>query len=158
MIRCYIGLGSNLLQPRQQIQSAIAQLHSLADSRFIQLSPLYGSTAVGPGTQPDYINAVAAIDTELAPEALLDALQAIELQQGRQRNERWGARSLDLDILFYGDKQIQSARLTVPHPRIWQREFVTRPLADIAPDIHPPANAAPAQAGQTWRLDGSAPR
>lgn len=157
MIRCYIGLGSNLQQPGQQIQSAIAHLRALANCRFIQLSPLYGSTAVGPGTQPDYVNAVAAIDTSLTPEILLDALQAIEQQQGRQRNERWGARSLDLDILLYGDQQIQSPRLTVPHPRMWQREFVTRPLADIAPELRPSIGSNPAQTGQVWRLDDNTP-
>lgn len=138
MLRCYIALGSNLEQPLQQVDRAVEALAQLPHSVLVAVSPYYRSSAVGPGEQPDYINAVAALDTELAPLALLEALQAIELRQGRVRQERWGARTLDLDLLLYGDRQIDLPQLTVPHPRMLERGFVLWPLLDLAPRLCAP--------------------
>ena len=138
-VRCYIGLGANLAQPLAQLQQAVAALRLLPASQLITVSSFYGSKPMGPQDQPDYVNAVAALDTELPAETLLDALQLIEQQQGRQRkDERWGPRTLDLDILLYGDDIINSERLTVPHYGLKQREFVLYPLAEIAPNLSLP--------------------
>lgn len=132
MIRCYIGLGSNLQQPGDQLRRAVAAIGRLSRCRLGPVSPCYRSAAVGPGEQPDYLNAVLQLDSELSPEALLDALQAIEKAQGRVREEHWGPRTLDLDILLYGDRAISTERLQVPHPRMTGRNFVLYPLLDIA--------------------------
>ena len=138
-VRCYIGLGANLAQPLAQLQQAVTALRLLPASQLVAVSSFYGSKPMGPQDQPDYVNAVAALDTELPAEALLDALQQIEQQQGRQRkDERWGPRTLDLDILLYGDDIINSERLTVPHYGLKQREFVLYPLAEIAPNLSLP--------------------
>ena len=142
MIRCYIGLGSNLQDPALQLQRATEALRRLPQSRLLAVSPHYRSPAVGPGDQPDYRNAVAALDTDLEPLALLDQLQAIEQAQGRVRTVRWAARTLDLDLLLYGDRVIADARLTVPHPRIAERAFVLRPLADLAAGLMLPGGIA----------------
>jgi 2-amino-4-hydroxy-6-hydroxymethyldihydropteridine diphosphokinase len=131
MTPAYIALGSNLQDPLAQLQLAAAALKALPGTQFKRGSSVYRSSAVGPGTQPDYLNAVALITTTLSPIALLDALQQIEHAQGRVRSEHWGARTLDLDILLYGDQKIDSARLTVPHPAMRQRNFVLYPLAEI---------------------------
>jgi 2-amino-4-hydroxy-6-hydroxymethyldihydropteridine diphosphokinase len=138
MIRCYIALGSNLGEPRQQLASALHDLGLVANTQLVECSPWYRSPAVGPGEQPDYLNAVASIDTTLEPMELLRALQDIENKHGRQREVRWGARTLDLDILLYGNQQIDSPTLTVPHPRMTVRDFVLYPLNDIAPDVSLP--------------------
>lgn len=138
-VRCYIGLGANLANPVQQLESAIAALRQLPHSRLVAVSSLYGSKPMGPQDQPDYVNAVAALDTTLLPEQLLDALQNIEQNQGRQRkDERWGPRTLDLDILLYGGQIINTERLTVPHYGLKQREFVLYPLAEIAAELQLP--------------------
>jgi 2-amino-4-hydroxy-6-hydroxymethyldihydropteridine diphosphokinase len=138
-VRAYIGLGSNLVSPLQQVRQAIAELAQLPRSRLCAVSPIYRSHPLGPADQPDYINAVAAIDTRLLPLELLDALQAIENHHGRQRGAvQWGPRTLDLDLLLYGDAVISGSRLTVPHPEMQQRIFVLRPLADIAPLLQLP--------------------
>jgi len=128
----FIALGSNLGEPALQLQRAVAALAALPDTRLEQVSGVYRSAAVGPGSQPDYLNAVARLVTRLAPESLLDALQRIEEAQGRERGVRWGPRTLDLDILLYGDHRIHSARLTIPHPRMHQRDFVLYPLREIS--------------------------
>ncbi len=136
MITAYIAVGSNLADPVNQAQRAIAALKQLPQSQWIAASSLYSSTPMGPQNQPDYINAVVAISTNLTPLALLDCTQAIEQEQGRVRkDERWGPRTLDLDILLYGDQVIDSPRLTVPHYGMKQREFVLYPLAEIAPSL-----------------------
>ncbi|EGQ7832446.1 TPA: 2-amino-4-hydroxy-6-hydroxymethyldihydropteridine diphosphokinase [Vibrio vulnificus] len=136
MITAYIAIGSNLADPVVQAKSAIEALKQLPKSRFLCASQLYSSTPMGPQNQPDYINAVAAIETELTPLELLDCTQAIELKQGRVRKEeRWGPRTLDLDIILYGDEVIDSERLTVPHYGMKEREFVLYPLAEIAPNL-----------------------
>ena len=132
-VTAYIGLGSNLQQPIQQVKQALLHLAEIPQTRLINASPLYRSAPLGPADQPDYINAVAAVTTRLSPLALLDALQAIERQQGRVREgERWGPRTLDLDLLLYADQQIRNDRLTVPHPGLGERNFVLYPLHDIA--------------------------
>ncbi len=135
--RVFIGLGSNLEEPRKQIASAIQQLAKIPESCDLKASPLYRSRPLGPQDQPDYINAVVQLTTQLEAEALLDQLQAIELAHGRRRGgERWGARTLDLDLLLYADHIIASERLIVPHPGLPERAFVLIPLADLAePDL-----------------------
>lgn len=139
-VKAYIGLGSNLDDPESQVRRACDALARLPDSRLMRVSPLYRSDPVGPPGQPDYINAVAMLETALPPESLLDALQGIEQAHGRERLEHWGPRTLDLDILLYGDQRIASDRLTVPHPYLAERPFVLYPLADIAPDIVVPGH------------------
>ncbi|MDF3931973.1 2-amino-4-hydroxy-6-hydroxymethyldihydropteridine diphosphokinase [Pseudomonas citronellolis] len=137
--RVYIGLGSNLAEPRRQLQSAIEALGAIPRTRVAAVSPLYLSDPLGPPDQPRYVNAVAALDTELAPLDLLDALQAIEQEQGRVRkDERWGPRTLDLDILLFGERQLDEPRLTVPHYHMHARAFVLYPLADLAPRLRLP--------------------
>ncbi|MBE4618981.1 2-amino-4-hydroxy-6-hydroxymethyldihydropteridine diphosphokinase [Vibrio navarrensis] len=136
MIRAYIAIGSNLADPVAQANRAIAALKSLPNSELVTVSQLYSSTPMGPQNQPDYINAVAEIQTELTPLQLLDCTQAIELEQGRVRKEeRWGPRTLDLDLLLYGNEVIDSERLTIPHYGMKEREFVLYPLAEIAPNL-----------------------
>ena len=132
MERIYIGMGSNLADPAEQLRSAIQALAQLPDSRFAGVSAFYQSDSLLPG-QPRYTNAVAAIDSELEPLDLLDALQAIEIDQGRERHERWGPRTLDLDILLFGDRLIDTPRLKVPHYHMQTRPFVLYPLAELAP-------------------------
>ncbi|WBA18338.1 2-amino-4-hydroxy-6-hydroxymethyldihydropteridine diphosphokinase [Salinivibrio kushneri] len=136
MNRVYIAIGSNLGDPVEKAKQAVAALKSLPQSHFVAASALYTSKPMGPADQPDYVNAVAALDTQLDPLTLLDATQAIELDYGRERKaERWGPRTLDLDILLYGNRVIDEPRLTVPHYGMKVREFVLYPLADIAPDL-----------------------
>lgn len=134
--RCYIGLGSNLGESNDTLDSAIKALKAIQGLEQFQISSYYQSKPHGPQDQPDYINAVATFMIGLAPEALLDALQAIENSHGRVRTgTRWTARTLDLDILLYGDHQIDTERLNVPHPWMKQREFVLYPLYEIAPHL-----------------------
>ncbi|WP_028117775.1 2-amino-4-hydroxy-6-hydroxymethyldihydropteridine diphosphokinase [Ferrimonas senticii] len=138
MVRCYIALGANLGAANEQLEQALAALAQLPHSRLVAQSQLYRSPPMAGMQQPDYCNAVAALDTTLAPLALLDALQQIENQQGRQRSERWGARTLDLDLLLYGDQQITEPRLTVPHYGMAERAFVLLPLFELAPQLSLP--------------------
>ena len=139
MERAYIGLGSNLAEPLQQLRAALAALAALPQSRLCASSSFYASDPLGPADQPRYVNAVAALDTELAPLTLLDALQAIELDQGRTRKaERWGPRTLDLDILLFGERQLDEPRLRVPHYHMHARPFVLYPLAELAPELRLP--------------------
>ena len=132
MERIYIGMGSNLADPVEQLRSAIEALAQLPDSRLVGVSAFYQSDSLLAG-QPRYTNAVAAIDSRMAPLELLDALQAIENDQGRERLERWGPRTLDLDILLFGDRLIDEPRLKVPHYQLQARPFVLYPLAELAP-------------------------
>ncbi len=139
----YIGLGSNLGDPAAQLQRALEQLARLPGSRLQGRSRFYRSRPLqAPGVpedQPDYLNAVARVETDLSPLMLLDALQAIEAEQGRVRDgRRWAPRPLDLDLLLYGAEVIQHPRLTVPHPGIAQRDFVLHPLAELAPELEIP--------------------
>lgn len=140
MALVYIGLGSNLNTPILQIKTALIALNNMAEIKITAISSLYGSRPMGPQDQPDYINAVLALETTLSPIALLDVLQQIELDSGRiRKDERWGARTLDLDILLFDQQIIDSERLTVPHYGIKEREFVLIPLAEIAPELHLPS-------------------
>ncbi|MCO6060168.1 2-amino-4-hydroxy-6-hydroxymethyldihydropteridine diphosphokinase [Pseudomonas sp. MOB-449] len=139
MERAYIGLGSNLAEPVNQLRGALAALGELPRTHLVAVSSLYASDPLGPPDQPRYVNAVAALDTELKPLQLLDALQAIELSQGRVRkDERWGPRTLDLDILLFGQRRIDEPRLQVPHYHMHARAFVLYPLAEIAGDLQLP--------------------
>lgn len=132
MITCYIGLGSNLDDPEAQLQRAVDALRELPGLRLAAVSHVYRSAPLGPpGEQPDYLNATLAAITDLPPLELLDALQAIEDAQGRQRTERWGPRTIDLDLLLYGEQRIDEPRLKVPHPAMAERNFVLVPLTDI---------------------------
>ena len=140
MTIAYIGLGSNLSNPAHQIQLAVDGLRKVPKTEILKLSSLYCSKPMGPQDQPDYMNAVAALDTSLSPIELLDGLQVIENLAGRVRkDDRWGARILDLDILLYGNKTIESERLTVPHYGMKEREFVLIPLHEIAPQLTLPS-------------------
>lgn len=136
MQRCFIALGSNQAEPIRQVAQAFNALEQLPHSRLIARSSLYRSAPLGPQDQPAFINAVAMLDTLLAPEALLDALQAIEQRAGRVRKaERWGPRILDLDVLLYAQQVINSERLQVPHYHMHARSFVLYPLAELAPNL-----------------------
>ncbi|MCH5654748.1 2-amino-4-hydroxy-6-hydroxymethyldihydropteridine diphosphokinase [Pseudomonas syringae] len=132
--RVYIGLGSNLADPAEQLRSALKAISQLPGCHLSGVSSFYISDSLLPG-QPRFTNAVAAIDTALPPLTLLDALQAIELDQGRERHERWGPRTLDLDILLFGDRLIDEPRLKVPHYHMQARAFVLYPLAELAPEL-----------------------
>jgi 2-amino-4-hydroxy-6-hydroxymethyldihydropteridine diphosphokinase len=134
MERVYIGLGSNLADPAEQLRNALKALAQLASSEWVGVSSFYASDSLLPG-QPRYTNAVAALNTDLEPLALLDALQAIELDQGRERHERWGPRTLDLDIVLFGERLIDEPRLKVPHFHLQARAFVLYPLAELAPHL-----------------------
>jgi len=136
MVVAYIGLGSNLSEPIKQIQLAISEIEQIPHSLVTTASSLYLSKPMGPQDQDDYINAVLAIKTSLSAIELLNALQAIENSSGRVRKEnRWGARILDLDIILFGNEVINTDRLTVPHYGMCEREFVLLPLAEIAPEL-----------------------
>jgi 2-amino-4-hydroxy-6-hydroxymethyldihydropteridine diphosphokinase len=130
--RIYIGMGSNLAAPQQQLRNAIEALTQLPNTTFVGVSAFYQSDSLLPG-QPRYTNAVAELDSTLTPLELLDALQAIENDQGRERLERWGPRTLDLDILLFGDRLIDEPRLKVPHYQMHLRAFVLYPLTELAP-------------------------
>ena len=135
MTTAFIALGSNVGDSRALLASALSALNELASTQLAAVSPAYQSAAVGPGNQRDYLNLVARLETALPVDVLLEALQRIETEHGRERRERWGARTLDLDILLYGDLRIDTPELTVPHPRMAERNFVLYPLTDLAPDL-----------------------
>ncbi|HCM1942765.1 TPA: 2-amino-4-hydroxy-6-hydroxymethyldihydropteridine diphosphokinase [Salmonella enterica subsp. salamae serovar 30:g,m,s:e,n,x] len=136
MTIAYIALGSNLASPLEQVNAALKAIADIPDSRIVAVSSFYRTPPLGPQDQPDYLNAAVALETTLAPEALLDHTQRIELQQGRVRKaERWGPRTLDLDIMLFGDEVINTDRLTVPHYDMKNRGFMLWPLFEIAPDL-----------------------
>ncbi|HHJ81150.1 MAG TPA: 2-amino-4-hydroxy-6-hydroxymethyldihydropteridine diphosphokinase [Candidatus Tenderia electrophaga] len=144
-VTAYIGLGSNLDNPVDQIRAALRELNKLPQSRLLLQSSLYQSAPMGPPDQPDYINAVAALETHLLADELLSALQMLESQHQRVRQTRWGPRTLDLDLLLYGDQVINSEHLVVPHPGLAERLFVLQPLFEIAPLLVLPNNQAVAE-------------
>ncbi|GAA5444027.1 2-amino-4-hydroxy-6-hydroxymethyldihydropteridine pyrophosphokinase [Microbulbifer sp. NBRC 101763] len=144
MERVYIGLGSNLSEPQRQLRSALTAMDKIPSSCLLRCSSFYSSTPIGPSGQPDYVNAVAELNTSLSPIELLDQLQSIEAAHGRERSVRWGARTLDLDILLFGERQIDDVRLQVPHPRMAERNFVLLPLAELEPQLQLP-NGDPLQ-------------
>lgn len=151
---CYLGLGSNLNQPAAQIQAALKALDRLPDSHLTMCSALYRSRPVGPQDQPDFINAVAALDTRLEPAALLKELQRLEQEAGRVRQRHWGERTLDLDILLCEDRIIDQPDLQVPHPRLCERPFVLIPLYDIAPALTLPDGSQLADHWQRCNKEG----
>lgn len=137
----YVGVGGNIGEPMTTVRSALAALDGLPETRLASVSRLYRSAPMGPAGQPDFINAVAAIHTTLAPLALLSSLQSVERRYGRVRNRvRWGPRTLDLDLLLYGNARITEEVLTVPHPGLHERPFVLYPLHEIAPDLEVPGH------------------
>ena len=138
----YIGLGSNQADPLRQLARAVAELASLPDTTLVAQSPFYRSRPVGPQDQPDFVNGAVKLNTSLTPLSLLDHLQKIENAHGRLRKERWGPRTLDLDLLLYGDTSIQNDRLTVPHPELPHRDFVLQPLLDLNPKLTLPDGTA----------------
>jgi 2-amino-4-hydroxy-6-hydroxymethyldihydropteridine diphosphokinase len=142
VITAYIGLGSNQVGPRAQIDQAFAELDGLPATRLAARSPLYRSAPVDAPGQPDFVNAVAAVETELSAAQLLEALQAIESRHGRERNYRNAPRTLDLDLLLFGDTALASPTLTLPHPRMHERAFVLRPLLDLDPRAEIPGRGA----------------
>jgi 2-amino-4-hydroxy-6-hydroxymethyldihydropteridine diphosphokinase len=136
MTDVFIGLGSNLAEPEIQLKLACQHMAGIPESSFIACSSFYSSLPMGPHDQPSYLNAVVQLHTELSADALLIQTQAIEKKQGRQRkSERWGPRTLDLDILLFGQLSIQSERLTIPHYGMRQREFVLYPLYELVPEL-----------------------
>ena len=155
MISAFIGLGSNLENPAQQIQDAVFAIKSIEKSEIKTLSSLYYSRPIGPKDQPDYMNAVLELQTSLTPELLLNQLQAIENDAGRVRKDnRWGPRILDLDIILFGDQTINTDHLTIPHYGMKEREFVLLPLAEIAPDLNLPDGCNIATLASTISTNG----
>ena len=148
-----LGVGANLGDPRAAVRKAIEDLAQLPSTVTVAVSSLYSSAPLD-ADGPDYVNAVVQVRTDLSPDALLAALQAIEQQAGRERPYRNAPRTLDLDILLYGEHRVDREDLQIPHPRMWQRAFVVLPLAEIAPDLVSPAQVQ-AVAGQgLHRLGG----
>ncbi|MDY1036973.1 2-amino-4-hydroxy-6-hydroxymethyldihydropteridine diphosphokinase [Enterobacteriaceae bacterium RIT714] len=136
MTLAYIAIGSNLASPLEQVNAAVQALSDIPQSRLVAVSAFYRTPPLGPQDQPDYLNAAVVLETALEPEALLDNTQRIELQQGRVRKaERWGPRTLDLDIMLFGDRIIQTERLTVPHYDMKNRGFMLWPLLEVAPTL-----------------------
>ncbi|MCL5498314.1 2-amino-4-hydroxy-6-hydroxymethyldihydropteridine diphosphokinase [Escherichia coli] len=144
---CYIAIGSNLASPLEQVKAALDAIGEIPQSRVVEVSSFYRTPPLGPQDQPDYLNAAVALETTLEAETLLDHTQRIELQQGRVRKaERWGPRTLDLDIMLFGDQVIQTPRLTVPHYDMKNRGFMLWPLFEIAPALIFPDGVALAAA------------
>jgi len=133
-VTSYIALGSNLDSPEDQLKCALKHLAQLADCHLTRISSFYHNPALSP-SQPDYINAVVELTTTLPPIDLLRALQNIEHKQGRVRTEHWGTRTLDLDMILYGNEIIENEDITIPHPRMLERAFVLIPLQEIAPHL-----------------------
>jgi 2-amino-4-hydroxy-6-hydroxymethyldihydropteridine diphosphokinase len=131
----YVGIGSNLEDPRAQVLSAFGELDRLPHTRVVKRSSLYRTAPVGHADQPDFINAVAQLETGLPAERLLAELQEVERRHGRQRSFPNAPRTLDLDLLLFGDARLSSPSLTVPHPRMHERAFVLKPLLEIASDL-----------------------
>ena len=130
MTRAYIGVGANLGDREATIRAALAALPGV-----VGVSQLRETDPVGVVDQPPFLNGAVALETELSPRELLDALLAVERELGRERRERWGPRTIDLDLLLYGDETIDEPRLTVPHPRLHERRFALEPLLDLDPDL-----------------------
>lgn len=134
-VSAYIALGSNLGDRHAHLAAALVALAALPGTRLLNVSPIYETAPLGPAGQQDYLNSVACLATTLAPHALLDALLMIEQSRGRIRRERWGPRTLDLDLLLHGETALQDAQLTLPHPAMLERAFVLTPLHDLAPGL-----------------------
>ncbi len=158
----YVGIGSNLDQPADQVQRALHALSGLPQTRLVLQSSLYVSKPLGPAMQPDFVNAVAALLTQLPAVAFFGALRALERALGREPPRlRWGPRRIDLDLLLFDAEQLDSAELTLPHPGIVQRNFVLYPLLEVAPELNVPGRgrvaelAARVDAAGIWRLDNN---
>lgn len=148
MTRAFVALGSNL---GDRLDHLLAAVDGLPD--VVAVSPVYETDPVGGPDQGPYLNCVVELETELTPRELLAACQAVEHAAGRVRDERWGPRTLDADVLLVGDVVVDEAALTVPHPRMWERRFVLAPLADLAPELVPPELLAAAD-GEVRPFDG----
>ena len=135
MTTAYVGVGSNLNDPRAQVLQAFTELDGLPNTRVVRKSSLYRSAPMGHAAQPDFVNAVVQVETGLPAERLLAELQAVEARHGRERSFPNAPRTLDLDLLLYGTARIASPALTVPHPRMHERAFVLKPLLEIAPQL-----------------------
>ncbi len=135
MTDVFVGLGSNLADPAAQLGRAIAELAALPNTTLVAQSPFYASKPVGPQDQPDYVNGAAWLNTSLTPHVLLDHLQNIEQAHGRERLQHWGPRTLDLDVLLFGQQTLNDDRLTVPHAQLSQRDFALQPLLDLNPKL-----------------------
>lgn len=135
MTPCYLGFGSNLGDSRQHILTAWEHLGQHPEIQILTLSSLYKTKPMGPQDQPDFLNAVGLIETSLEPHALLAVTQQLELAQGRVKTRHWGERTLDIDILLFGELTLNSPDLVIPHPGICEREFVLKPLLEIAPRL-----------------------
>jgi len=145
----YVGLGSNLDDPAAHLRRALDELARIANTRLVARSRLYRTPPLGPPDQPDYVNAVAGLLTLQEPEALLDLLNEVEARHGRERTgTKWGPRTLDLDLLLYGDRELSTERLVLPHPGAHERCFVLVPLAEIAPDVRIPGRGRVATLAQ----------
>jgi len=142
VVPAYVGLGSNLSNPSEQVERAFEELARIPETELVARSSLYRSAPLGDIEQPDFVNAVAKLATFLDAFALLGHLQEIENLHGRVRGVRWGPRVLDLDLLVYGDRRISTAMLTVPHPGIGERNFVLLPLREVEPDLQIPGLAS----------------
>lgn len=153
-MQIYLGLGSNLESPVEQLRAARAAIANVSGISEISFSSLYRSPPMGGKQQPDYVNAVMAIETELAPLELLAVMQAIENEHGRVRSERWGARTLDIDILLFGDEVLNLPALIVPHYGMAERAFVLYPLFEIAPDLEIPTHGKLADLVSRCPVDG----
>ena len=140
-VRAAIALGSNLEDPEAQVRRGFDEIAALPKTRLVGRSSLYRTAPVGYADQPDFVNACALVETDLAPRQLLEALLDIERRHGRVREIPNGPRTLDLDIVVYGDRVIDEPGLTIPHPRAHQREFVMKPLREVWPDVVVPAKA-----------------
>lgn len=140
MAEAFVAMGSNLGDRSAHLRGGRAALNALAQTRVTGASAVYETPPVGEAAKYPFLNAVVAVGTELDPEALMRGLLAIEMAAGRDRSEKWGPRTLDLDLLLYDDRTMQTELLTLPHPRLAEREFVLRPLADLIPDRQPPGH------------------
>jgi 2-amino-4-hydroxy-6-hydroxymethyldihydropteridine diphosphokinase len=134
----YVGLGANLDEPRRQVEAALGELAAVPRTRLLKVSSLYRSAPMGHADQPEFVNAVAEVDTGLGAAALLGELQAIEARHGRRRSFANAPRTLDLDLLLFGNEVLSEPDLTVPHPRMHERGFVLTPLVEVAPEISIP--------------------
>jgi 2-amino-4-hydroxy-6-hydroxymethyldihydropteridine diphosphokinase len=140
LVTAFVALGSNLSDPAAQIRSALLELANLPGTRLVHSSSLYRNPPAGGAAQPDYVNAVAEIETRIAARELLDRLLEIERAHGRERSVANAPRTLDLDIALYGDSVVREPGLVIPHPRMLQRAFVLVPLAEIAPGVQVPGH------------------
>lgn len=162
MTRAFVALGSNLDHPSAQVESGFAALAVLPGTALLRRSSLFRTLPWGLAGQPDFVNAVAELETTRTPQQLLTALQAIEVAHGRDRSgPRWGPRTLDLDLLVYGDQRLDTLALQLPHPHIAARAFVLLPLAELAPDLEVPGHGrvadllARVDRHGCWRIDAT---